>query len=258
MLLLSLGATALVQGASAVIDLRGRNLQAALTTLLEQAYPEGKAQAADLARRVVGHHALKAAYGRAKAIRCSELLQALEGEPALASLKPGVEKWFDAVMDRSSDWFIAKTRVITVAAAFLLAIGLHVDSIDLVRRLARDPDLRIRLAGMADTVSRRAEEGLALAPQAGADHEAIARLSGSIDRIRRDLELEIAPGPGRWLERSPTASSLAGVALSALFLSLGAPFWYNALRQLAALKPVLARKVAAEAAAAAGLPPPSA
>jgi len=34
-----------------------------------------------------------------------------------------------------------------------------------------------------------------------------------------------------------------GVVLTVLFLSLGAPFWYNALRQLSDLRPVLAEKI---------------
>lgn len=35
--------------------------------------------------------------------------------------------------------------------------------------------------------------------------------------------------------------------MSALFLSLGAPFWYNALRKMADLRPIVARKVEGEA-----------
>jgi hypothetical protein len=33
------------------------------------------------------------------------------------------------------------------------------------------------------------------------------------------------------------------VLISAIHLSLGAPFWFNALRQLANLRPILAGKV---------------
>ncbi len=37
-------------------------------------------------------------------------------------------------------------------------------------------------------------------------------------------------------------AKLPGIALSAMLLSLGAPFWYNALKDLVGLRPVLARK----------------
>jgi hypothetical protein len=38
------------------------------------------------------------------------------------------------------------------------------------------------------------------------------------------------------------AAQLPGIVLSAMLLSLGAPFWYNALKDLVGLRPLLARK----------------
>jgi hypothetical protein len=43
-----------------------------------------------------------------------------------------------------------------------------------------------------------------------------------------------------------TAHRLPGVLLTIVFLSLGGPFWYNLLRQLANLRPLLAGKVDAD------------
>jgi hypothetical protein len=37
-------------------------------------------------------------------------------------------------------------------------------------------------------------------------------------------------------------AKIPGIALSAMLLSLGAPFWYNALKDLVGLRPVLAQK----------------
>jgi hypothetical protein len=47
----------------------------------------------------------------------------------------------------------------------------------------------------------------------------------------------IMPGSWGW-----NPAKLPGIALSAMLLSLGAPFWYNALKDLVGLRPVLARK----------------
>jgi hypothetical protein len=44
------------------------------------------------------------------------------------------------------------------------------------------------------------------------------------------------------LPQSWTWTRLPGITLSAILLSLGAPFWYNALKDLVGLRPVLARK----------------
>jgi hypothetical protein len=40
-----------------------------------------------------------------------------------------------------------------------------------------------------------------------------------------------------------TAWHLLGMFVTALFLSLGAPFWFNALRNISNLRPILAGKV---------------
>jgi hypothetical protein len=44
----------------------------------------------------------------------------------------------------------------------------------------------------------------------------------------------------------PTNLHFWGILFSAGLLSLGAPFWYNALKSLSALKPVVANKEAQE------------
>jgi hypothetical protein len=53
-----------------------------------------------------------------------------------------------------------------------------------------------------------------------------------------------ADGSGAYaiLPQSWTWTKLPGITLSAMLLSLGAPFWYNALKDLVGLRPVLARK----------------
>ncbi len=67
------------------------------------------------------------------------------------------------------------------------------------------------------------------------------------EAILRDTTLTIVPDP------SPPFSAYfhegrhtLGVLMSILLLSLGAPFWFNALKQLTALRPVLAKKVEAD------------
>ena len=48
---------------------------------------------------------------------------------------------------------------------------------------------------------------------------------------------------GNWLAAYGVKRHLLGTLVSVLFLSLGAPFWFNALRQLSNLKPAIAGKV---------------
>jgi hypothetical protein len=77
-----------------------------------------------------------------------------------------------------------------------------------------------------------------------------------IHELRADLEksdLRIIPGEigsisvfggwANWLTAYGVRRHLLGTLVSVLFLSLGAPFWFNALRQLSNLKPAISGKV---------------
>ena len=77
-------------------------------------------------------------------------------------------------------------------------------------------------------------------------------LEVSLKTVKSDLDqarLEIIPQPiPTWdsYQGDKRTLHLVGILITGLFLSLGAPFWFNALRQLANLRPVLAGKVEKE------------
>ena len=60
--------------------------------------------------------------------------------------------------------------------------------------------------------------------------------------------LRIFPDPLRWpvYRQSWTGRQLLGVLMTGLLLSLGAPFWFNTLRKLSDLRPIVARRVDGE------------
>jgi hypothetical protein len=59
----------------------------------------------------------------------------------------------------------------------------------------------------------------------------------AFDLLRHANTAAIVPENWNW-----GWAKLPGIALSAILLSLGAPFWYNALKDLVGLRPILARK----------------
>jgi hypothetical protein len=58
-----------------------------------------------------------------------------------------------------------------------------------------------------------------------------------------ETQLAIVPEPIPWPWQFKSWRNLFGVVMTAFFLSLGAPFWYNALRKLSDLRPIVARRV---------------
>jgi hypothetical protein len=226
-----------------------------------------------------------------------------------------IQTWFDTIMDRSTERFVLYTRWITAAIAFILALGLHVDSIQIFKQLATKSDVRTRLVQQVDATldqagslltatkepkplaseairamkedlkdqadlailsqvpdnlaTRRAGEewlskqsqltGARLAKALEAykkrfDEVTAARikeLGVSFDEVKSSLDqtgLQIVPKSiPTWRSYFPPGLHLLGVIMTGLFLSLGAPFWYNALSQLANLRPLLAGKVEKQA-----------
>ena len=79
----------------------------------------------------------------------------------------------------------------------------------------------------------------------------VSVLHDHADRINRDLAnagIQILPIPYPGLLRFGGPRNLLGVLLAAAFLSLGAPFWYNTLKNLSNLRTVVATKEANESA----------
>jgi hypothetical protein len=88
-----------------------------------------------------------------------------------------------------------------------------------------------------------------------ATQELLGQLRNSADQIKSRLqqsELTLIPNPfptgAEFLQSYTSRRHLLGMLITALSLSVGAPFWFNMLRELANLRPLLAGKVEQESA----------
>ncbi|WP_367850195.1 hypothetical protein [Rhodoferax sp. WC2427] len=78
-----------------------------------------------------------------------EALRPLLAEPQfnLDTLLQGVERWYEDVMDRASGWFKRNVTMVLGMLGLAAAVGLNVNTLNVVQDLASDPNLR--LAGVA-------------------------------------------------------------------------------------------------------------
>ena len=139
-----------------------------------------------------------------------------------------INTWFDQTMDRTSQRFTASTRAITFSGAFIVAFGLQVDTPSIVNRLAADESLRNAFVQEAQALQKT--ETLSAA-DIDRQYRAFLATNGIIT----------LPTAGKWQEGF-ASKNLLGMLVTALLLSLGAPFWYNALGKLLQLRSVLAAK----------------
>ena len=259
----------------------------------------------------------------------AELIKAFSADAKVAKIKQIVEHvtessrlvtanvtaWFDTVMDRTTDEFRQWTRWITIACAVVLPLVFHVDSLQIVRQLASDPELRARVMESADTTLNKAAEVFSLTegskslasaaiqqackdcPKIAAayaignvpgdlaargegekvlrdklkdcknpkdaevflaayhkqfDKAADANLHGLLQRaneIKASLDestltiFAIGEPWGNYWAYWTDGMHILGMLMTVVFLSLGAPFWYNVLKQLSNLRPAIAQKV---------------
>jgi len=284
-------------------------LEAARNALRAVAAKAGSGPTPELGERAaaVAASAAQLFPARAEAVK-QAVLDALGSTRTLAA---GVNSWFNTVMDRTTERFVAQARWVTAITALAFSFVLRIDSLQLWQRLSTDSEFRAKLVSASEGTLRKAEEVVALtAERKAVASTAIAatrdqlsgtpvaaslgevptqlvtrqqgeawlrdHLKGTSDRdsVLSTYNSQFDQATKSWLGelRNSTTSvneqlqqasfqliptpyppfggyvtdlrHLAGTLVTVLLLSLGAPFWFNLLRQMANLRPAIAEKVA--------------
>jgi hypothetical protein len=172
-------------------------------------------------------------------------------QEAASSFLAKIHSWFDQTIDRTVDSFTITARKVTFCCAAGLVAFLQLDTIALINQLSMDGQLRNTLVQQAMKVS--ASQPAAPGPTTSQDVPiAVKQLQQDLDENRdqiRDLAslgLFRVPGNiGEWAREFQSGNiimKMAGLLISVVLLSLGAPFWYNALKTLIGLRSVIAGK----------------
>jgi hypothetical protein len=164
-----------------------------------------------------------------------------DARQALALLEAGrsdlvgkVHNWFDQTMDRVAMRFTATTRAVTFGAAVLVAVGLQVDTVGLVNRLSADDVLRAAFVQQAVSL-KSAAPTVPTVDDAERQRQYLAFLA------EKGL-ISLPPFSYEGWTTHLGRINLFGVLITSLLLSLGAPFWYNALGRLLQLRSMIAAK----------------
>jgi len=173
-----------------------------------------------------------------------------------------IDHWFHKTMDRVSQRFTLSTRVVTLAWAVAIAFAVHLDASTLFRDLSSNLEIRTRLLASTDTINAEAER-LAVAQNDQVAAGDLRRILSTTAQINNELTatgLHLMPDYAKHapngmfsqddllpVVRSSVTSSgwdvnshFFGVLFSAMLLSLGAPFWFNVLRQVTSMRPIVA------------------
>ena len=169
------------------------------------------------------------------------LLQLLnESEDNLDNFKSRVHGWYNDVMDRSTAWYKQNTQKLLVMIGFALAVVFNADTIAIYQRLGSDPEALQQVVTMAEAYVARNDA--ASIQQHGPEFEKIYQnLKGlvqqDLEQARRPLGLGwdngdqiMQMGALDWLTK------LLGRVVTALAISLGAPFWFDLLKKIVKIR----------------------
>jgi hypothetical protein len=161
------------------------------------------------------------------------LLSAIDtGQAGLDRVQSNLEEWYDSSMDRVSGWYKRETQSILLVVGIGIAVIANVNSLAVANHLYRDK------------VSRDA-----LVIQAGNTQTAVGRDMKQVRTELQRLNLPIGwsdvtlslPGSSRaaWLGYSwwgNVLEPLLGWSMTALAISLGAPFWFDLLNKFMVIR----------------------
>jgi hypothetical protein len=143
-----------------------------------------------------------------------------------------VEEWFDSSMDRVSGWYKRRSQKFLVVIGVLIAALGNIDSINIVNTLSKDPAKREALVAQAQQYAAKQTN------PAGTPNVDDPTLK-NIDKLGLPLGWS---GTGANDPRSLPVDAgglllkVFGIALSALAISLGAPFWFDILNKVAVVR----------------------
>ncbi|MFN8669877.1 MAG: hypothetical protein U0164_22030 [Gemmatimonadaceae bacterium] len=159
----------------------------------------------------------------------------------LAQAKVNIERWFDRSMDRVSGWYKRRTHYWLLLIGAMTTLVLNVNTIAIAQHLARSKAARELVVGRAAsivadrlTVESAMRDG---SPPSTID-EAKATLTARLAALQ-SLDLPIG-----WEHLPPVGNApvtwfleqVVGLLLTALAITLGAPFWFDALNRVMQIK----------------------
>jgi Na+-transporting NADH:ubiquinone oxidoreductase subunit NqrC len=154
------------------------------------------------------------------------------GAHAVEKLRGNLENWFNDAMDRFAGWYKRWTRQISFAVAIIVVGIANADTIMLANRLARDGALRAAIVAAADGATQKMSGDPSnvqnarqqLLEESEKLNLPLGWIDPKVNEIADPFEFERIPSnTGGW------ALKVFGLLLSALAVSLGAPFWFDTL-----------------------------
>jgi hypothetical protein len=146
-------------------------------------------------------------------------------------LKKSLEDWYDSAMDRVSGWYKYRTQKILFAIGLVLAVAMNVDAINILKQLSKDAALRQSIVAAAGNAKQPGSSGTTETLKSQI-HDAQTEVDG-VNNLGIPVGWNHVPDilkTGTW--HWHYLNILLGWLVTALAVSLGAPFWFDMLNKI--------------------------
>jgi hypothetical protein len=146
-----------------------------------------------------------------------------------------LEKWYDDVMGRATGWYKRNLKQVLIFVGIGIAVIFNADTIEIYNKLSKDPETALEIANMAQQYTEQ-NQTVVMDAAAKKEFEELTKdvnmlVSGEIKKLRNPLGLgwsnvDLEMGYWAWMQK------ILGWLVTALAISLGAPFWFDMLSML--------------------------
>ena len=152
--------------------------------------------------------------------------------------KTKVDDWYNSIMDRASGWYKRTTHYVLIWVGLVMAVVLNADTLALYEHLENDPETLTDLVSAAETLAQNENiDSLVRTDLEFADAvDQFKAYKNEVDEIKSPLGMGwkntdlLSATPYDWLTK------VLGWVITALAVSLGAPFWFDILKKIVSIR----------------------
>jgi hypothetical protein len=146
--------------------------------------------------------------------------------------------WYDSIMDRASGYYKRMTQKILILVGIVMAIVLNADTLALYQSLENNPETLEKLVAAAEAVAEK--ESVDDLVKTDLEYEAaleqLKEMKGEVDALRSPLGMGWQNINLAQMTVYGWAVKILGWIITAIAVSLGAPFWFDLLRKVVNLR----------------------
>lgn len=141
--------------------------------------------------------------------------------------KTKLQNWFNEMMDRATGWYTKQTRGLLFCIGLLIAVSLNVDTLYIAHQLSIDEDLRQKGFLFAEVMLKDSPATQQTDYKNTNDTLVGVKSEKNVETQNKDTKQKVESLP-----KYNTNYKYLGWIMTAMAISLGAPFWFDLLGKI--------------------------